>query len=156
MLRKCQSVRQPTNCECFTEPVVVLRLTCDLSKVGRMTRAQQAGRVPAIDLPVRLMVARTSAGMTQANLAAALGIARATVANYEAGKTPQRPTVMAWAMATGVDRQWLTTGVPEGEEPPSPDGDGGSEVRPKGFEPLTFWSGRLSLLPASMMEDAAA
>lgn len=118
-----------------------------------MTTAQQYGRVPAIDLPVRLMVARTSADMSQADLAKAIGAARSTVANYEGGKMPRRGTVMAWALATGVDVHWLMTG----EEPPSPgDGDRGSEVRPKGFEPLTFWSGRLSLLPASMMKQDAA
>lgn len=44
-----------------------------------MTTAQQYGRVPAIDLPVRLMVARTSADMSQADLAKAIGAARSTV-----------------------------------------------------------------------------
>lgn len=116
-----------------------------------MTTAQSFGRVPAIDLPVRLLIARSSAGMSQAELAKAIGAGRATIANYEAGKPVKRSTVMAWALATGIDANWLMTG----DEPPSPDGDGGSEVRPKGFEPLTFWSGRLSLLPASMLEDDA-
>lgn len=117
-----------------------------------MTTANLPGRVPAIDLPLRLMIARLTAGMSQSDLADAIGASRATVTNYEAGKVPRKGTVMAWAVATGVDVRWLVTG----EEPPSPDGDGGSEVRPKGFEPLTFWSGRLSLLPASMMKQDAA
>lgn len=91
------------------------------------------GRVPVIDLPKRLMLARTDAEMSQAELAKALGAGRATIANYEAGKPVRRSTVMAWAMATDVDTKWLMTG-----EPPSPGGDGGSDVRPKGFEPLTF------------------
>lgn len=116
-----------------------------------MTTAQNFGRVPAIDLPVRLLIARSAAGMSQSELAKAIGAGRATIANYEAGKAVKRSTVMAWALATGVDAQWLMTG-----EAPSPDGDGASQVRPKGFEPLTFWSGRLSLLPASMMEQDVA
>lgn len=129
-----------------------MRLACYLSNVAHMTTAQSFGRVPAIDLPVRLLIARSSAGMSQAELAKAIGAGRATIANYEAGKPVKRSTVMAWALATGIDANWLMTG----DEPPSPDGDGGSEVRPKGFEPLTFWSGRLSLLPASMMEQDVA
>lgn len=129
----------------------MLRLACRLSNVAHMTTAQNFGRVPAIDLPVRLLIARSAAGMSQSDLAKAIGAGRATIANYEAGKAVKRSTVMAWALATGVDAQWLMTG-----EAPSPDGDGASQVRPKGFEPLTFWSGRLSLLPASMMEQDAA
>lgn len=104
-----------------------------MANVGHMTTAHTTGRVPVIDLPVRLMVSRTSAGMTQTELSVALGTARATIANYEAGKPVRRSTVMAWAMATDVDPKWLMTG-----EPPSPGDDGGSTVRPKGFEPLTF------------------
>lgn len=125
--------------------------TSTLTKVAHMTTAYETGRVPVIDLPMRLMIARSAAGFSQQQLAEKIGAARATVANYEAGKMPRRGTVMAWAVATDVDVRWLMTG-----EAPSPDGDGASQVRPKGFEPLTFWSGRLSLLPASMMEDAAA
>ncbi|MCQ4120419.1 helix-turn-helix transcriptional regulator [Rhodococcus tibetensis] len=97
-----------------------------------MTTSYGVGRVPAIDLPIRLRVARESAEMSQADLAKAIGASRATIANYEQRKTPKRSTVMAWAMATGVDARWLLTG-----EAPSPDGDGASSVRPKGFEPLT-------------------
>lgn len=98
-----------------------------------MTTANAHGYIPAIDLPVRLMIARNYAGMTQRQMAEAIGIGRATVANYEAGKMVRRAPVMAWALATGVDAKWLMTG----EAPPS-DGDGGAPVvRPKGFEPLT-------------------
>ncbi len=100
-----------------------------------MTNSLAFGRVPTIDLPMRLMIARTSAEMSQADLAEAIGASRATITNYETGKMPRRGTVMAWALATGVSAQWLMTG-----EAPSPDGDGASSVRPKGFEPLTSWS----------------
>lgn len=101
-----------------------------------MTTASAHGYIPAIDLPVRLMIARNHAGMTQRQMAEAIGIGRATVANYEAGKGVRKSTVMAWALATGVDATWLQTG----EAPPSDDG-GASGVRPKGLEPLTSCSG---------------
>lgn len=100
-----------------------------------MTTARTFGFIPAIDLPARLLLARNAAGMTQTQLAKVAGISRATIANYEAGKSPRRSAVLAWAMATGVDPTWLLTG-----EAPSPDGDGASVVRPKGFEPLTSCS----------------
>lgn len=102
-----------------------------------MTTASAQGFIPAIDLPVRLMIARNHAGMTQRQMAEAIGIGRATVANYEAGKMVRRAPVMAWALATGVDVKWLMTG----EAPPSDDDGASGVVRPKGFEPLTSCSG---------------
>ncbi|MFL0579162.1 helix-turn-helix domain-containing protein [Dietzia sp. 179-F 9C3 NHS] len=101
--------------------------------VGHMTSAYEVGRIPAIDLPVRLLVARQTAGLTQTELAKLIGSARQTVQNYEAGKSPRRATVMAWAMATGVNATWLLTG----EAPPSDDDGASGVVRPKGLEPLT-------------------
>ena len=83
--------------------------------------------------------------MNQSELAAAIGVSRATVSLYEridgegmaasVKANVRRGTVMAWAMATNVDANWLMTG----ENPPSND-DGTSVVRPKGFEPLTSCS----------------
>lgn len=86
---------------------------------------------------MRLVIARNYAGMTQTALAKALGVARQTVQNYEAGKALHRATVMAWAVATGVNVQWLMTG----EAPPSDDDGASGVVRPKGLEPLTSCSG---------------
>jgi transcriptional regulator with XRE-family HTH domain len=83
------------------------------------------GVIPAWTLTDRLRKAREYRGLTQAELANLTGISARSVHNYEAGYTaPRRPQLVAWAMATGVALQWL-------EEP----------VRPKGLEPLTFWSG---------------
>lgn len=105
-----------------------------------------AGRmIPALDLPARLVLARMAAGLNQSELAKAIGVSRATVSLYEridaegmaasVKANIRRGTVMAWAMATGVDANWLMTGT----GPPSDDG-GPAIVRPKGFEPLTSWS----------------
>lgn len=97
-----------------------------------------AGRVPVLDQRLRLILARESADMTQAELAREIEASRTTVSNYErAAHAPKRSTLILWALATGVDLHWLETG-----EAPSPDGDGASDVvRPKGFEPLTSCSG---------------
>lgn len=63
--------------------------------------------------------------MDQSAIAAALGISRQTVSNYERGLTsPKRGIVSAWALATGVDAEWLATGNETTQGP-----DGGA-VRP--------------------------
>ena len=81
------------------------------------------GRVPELNrMTIRLTVSREDAGYTQPELAKVIDAARGTVSNYERGTvTPKRQTLMAWALATGVDFHWLETG-----EAPSPDGDGAS------------------------------
>lgn len=89
------------------------------------------GRVPVLDLRLRLTVARETAGMSQAELADAIDGSRATVSNYERGVVqPRRVTLRLWAMATGVDFHWLETG-----EAPSPDGDGASECARRDSNP---------------------
>lgn len=70
----------------------------------------------------RLVLAREVAGLEQAELAVSLGVTRQTVSNYERATTkPQRAVLLAWALATGVDSDWLITG----RDTPSPD-DGGA------------------------------
>ncbi|MGW9567156.1 helix-turn-helix domain-containing protein [Prescottella equi] len=82
------------------------------------------GAVPEFVLSDRCQKAREYAGLDQGELADRLGVARSTVARVEQGKTVRvkRPLLLAWALATGVNLQWLETG-----EVPSPDDDGGSE-----------------------------
>lgn len=83
---------------------------------------QTAGVVPDWQLQHRLKRAREHAQMEQGDLAEAIGTSRTTIGNAERGThTPRRSLVMAWAMATGVNLQWLETGTA-----PSPDGDGAS------------------------------
>lgn len=49
--------------------------------------------------------------MTVKQLADATGISEKTINNYEAGRhAPRRPSLIAWALATGVSLEWLTTG----------------------------------------------
>ncbi|MGB3604223.1 MAG: helix-turn-helix transcriptional regulator [Gordonia sp. (in: high G+C Gram-positive bacteria)] len=97
------------------------------------TAGNQAGIVLEFELNDRMMKSRSHAGFTQASIARQLGISQRSVSNYESGeRKPSRAIVIAWSFATGVNLHWLETG-----EAPSPDGDGASDVRPKGFEPLT-------------------
>lgn len=70
-----------------------------------------AGQVPQFDVHDRARKARTFAGMERQDLADATGISVGTISNVETGKvTPRRSTIMLWALATGVDYEWLSTG----------------------------------------------
>lgn len=66
-------------------------------------------RRPTFDtLAERLWWARESAGITQAALAAQLGIHKRTVQNYEHGDQYPRPNrLVLWANACDVDADWL-------------------------------------------------
>lgn len=88
-----------------------------------MTRAASPrGVIPVLNDGQRLTVAREYVGLTQGELADRLGVTTATVQRAESGKTrPRRTTFMAWAMATGVDLDWLEKGT----VPANPDDDGG-------------------------------
>ncbi len=81
-----------------------------------MTSAEQSGpRIPGFDIADRLRKARETAGIDQADLEQLTGVSRATISNYERRITqPKRPNVIAWAMATGVDADWLLTGAVPG------------------------------------------
>lgn len=90
-------------------------------------------RRPQFDLRHRLILSREVAGVEQAQVAEILGVSRTTISNYERGYTsPRRATLLAWAMATGVDADWLMTGA----ESPAPSGPGGgAEWAPRGSNP---------------------
>lgn len=145
-LRKCLGSRKSR--ETHRTRDRKLSPACGLAKVTRMTTVEdffpKSGRVPEINTtPIRCQVARESAGMSQTDLAEAIGGSRATVSNYERGLVnPRRVTLRMWAMATGVDFRWLETG-----EAPSPDGDGASECarrdsnpKPSGYEPAAVFT----------------
>lgn len=75
--------------------------------------------IPTFGMPDRLRKAREVTGLTQAELADELGIARSSVANYEAGTTsPRRIVLKAYALRTRVPVEWLEHGV----DPSGPDG----------------------------------
>ena len=100
-----------------------------------MSTAIDDHRRPRFGLPHRLALAREVANIDQRGMAIALGCARPTVSNYERGfTTPRRAVLVAWALATGVDVDWLETGeVPtDGGDPLSHLGD--SNPRPIHYE----------------------
>jgi transcriptional regulator with XRE-family HTH domain len=81
--------------------------------------SETQGAVPGWTLGDRLRKAREHARLTQAELAAAIGIARSSVVSYESGRTtPSRPVVLSWSLCTGVAAEWVLgrplvlTGVP--------------------------------------------
>lgn len=66
----------------------------------------------------RLRKAREYAKLDAAELAAKIGVSDKTIYNYESeGWAAQRPTVIAWALATGVSFDWLWAGVDDGDDP---------------------------------------
>lgn len=58
----------------------------------------------------RLAKARTTAGLTQQQLADDLGISRKSVVRYESGAELRFHTIERWADACGVDPVWLMVG----------------------------------------------
>ena len=87
-----------------------------------------ARRRPEFALRHRMVLAREVAEMDQTTIGQALGISRQTVSNYERGLTePKRAMIAAWALATGVEYEWLATG---NENAPRPDGPGGGLLLP--------------------------
>ncbi|WP_417033744.1 helix-turn-helix domain-containing protein [Cutibacterium avidum] len=69
-------------------------------------------------------MALAESDMTVQDMADALGVTRQTIGRWMHDTAePRRGYVLAWAMATGVDRTWLETG-----RIPSHD-DGGSDDR---------------------------
>lgn len=87
------------------------------------THAQE--RIPEWTRGDRFRKARSLTGLTVQEFAGRIGISPKSVNNYEGDKVEPRAIVLnAWALATGVDRQWLETG----ETPAGPEPDGGLDV----------------------------
>jgi transcriptional regulator with XRE-family HTH domain len=73
----------------------------------------------------RMSRARLFAGLDQSQMATMLGKSRNTVSAWERGvNEPSVTDVARWALITGQTIEWIVWG----------------DVRPKGLEPLTFWS----------------
>ena len=110
--------------------------------------------VQMTDLPqaARLHMARYLAGLEITELSRRTGISRGTIANYERLDYSKRRTpayIRLWAMATGVDYQWLSDGVPY-----SPDG---ARVLDRGYR-HSVWgirSGPFSASTGEPLETAA-
>lgn len=84
------------------------------------TQVGVEGIVPDFTLGDRLRKARTHAGLTVSELSERAGISEKTVNNYEGERVaPRRPSLIAWALATGVSLAWIETGkVPHDPTPP--------------------------------------
>lgn len=92
-----------------------------------MTVHADTGLIPELTLGWRLRMARELTGMGLREFAAHIGVAPDTLTSAEKDRRKVRPiTINAYALATGVDREWLETG----KTPDQPEPDGGlPEVR---------------------------
>jgi transcriptional regulator with XRE-family HTH domain len=72
--------------------------------------------LPSWTVGDRLRKARESVGLSQAELAADIGISRRSVSSYEAStKPPRKVALLGWSMRTNVPLEWLL----EGQIPPA-------------------------------------
>lgn len=66
-----------------------------------------SGAIPAWTRGDRLRKARESAGLSQQELADAIGISRRSVSAYESNGTTKRPVLLSWALLCHVPMAWL-------------------------------------------------
>lgn len=78
--------------------------------------------IPEFTMADRLRKAREYACLDQEELATRMGVVRQTISRHELGQVthPRRITVTAWALACGVDVNWLWTG--QANDPSDPGG----------------------------------
>lgn len=70
------------------------------------------GRVPTWTLGEMLRKAREDAGLTQAEMAAAIEMGKRRLVSYEADDAvPKRHILISWALRCGVDSDWLMSGL---------------------------------------------
>lgn len=83
-----------------------------------MTISPDERRAPRFVLGHRLALAREVANMDRVAMAEILDVTPQSISNYENSRTtPSKLQLNAWAVATGVDVEWLKTGVAQGEGP---------------------------------------
>jgi transcriptional regulator with XRE-family HTH domain len=76
--------------------------------MSRNVKATGSRRPEFRSLEERMWWARETAGLTQTQLGAQLGISKRTVQNYEAGVGhPSEDRLTLWANACDVDYEWL-------------------------------------------------
>ncbi|MGX9294390.1 helix-turn-helix domain-containing protein [Tsukamurella paurometabola] len=76
-----------------------------------MTTAHRRGVIPDQPRNLRLELARRHIGASQRDFAEMLGVSNTTVQRAERGDDVRRSTLLAWAMVTGVDLDWLEHGT---------------------------------------------
>lgn len=79
-----------------------------------MSQATQEDARLHWDLVDRLHKALRVSGVSNADMAAALGVHRNTVSNYLRGSRIDRRTLVVWALTCGVPFDWLA-GIPQGD-----------------------------------------
>lgn len=85
-----------------------------------MSTSQAAERLE-FDLLDRLAKSLRVGNVGKGQMATHLGVSGNTVGNYLSGRTtPDRPTLIVWAMRCGVPLEWLLTGS---TAPAGPDGE---------------------------------
>ena len=121
-----------------------------LRKLTRMTFqvAPEAGKIPEFSKNDRLRKAREIAGISQEEMAAAIGISRRSLSRYENHGGVPRSATLLYSLRSGVPIEWIETGhAPESVgEPQNPGPGGGGSGRPLrylveppvGIEPTTF------------------
>lgn len=78
--------------------------------------------IPELTLGWRLRMARARSKMTTREFAKEIGVSHGTITSAELDQRAVRPiTIKMWAIATGVDLEWLETGATPG----GPDGGDG-------------------------------
>lgn len=93
----------------------------------------EGATVPQWTLGDRLHKARTSAGLSQQQLAELIDVHRRSVTNYEGDRfAPKRPVLISWALACGVPLVWLIDGTVPATPPNGPDTTGDVEGLPTG------------------------
>jgi transcriptional regulator with XRE-family HTH domain len=73
-------------------------------------------KLPVFTARDRLVKAREFAGMTQADMADAIGKGVRSIARYESSDTPPHTIVLAYAYATGVPAWWIEHGDEDEED----------------------------------------
>lgn len=95
-----------------------------------MTTAHRRGIIPPLPFEFRLEVARRHMGATQREFAELIGVSNNTVNRAERGYPVKRSTLLAWAMVTGVDLDWLEHGTVPTDGGPD-QGMGATDGEPK-------------------------
>lgn len=83
-----------------------------------MSTQPTEGRIPELTLGWRLKMSLR--GMSREQMADALGVDKATITRWmgDRGARPRRAYLSQWALITGVDREWLSTGHVSGNTKP--------------------------------------
>lgn len=104
-----------------------------------MTERTTGLSIPSMRVCDRLRRSLDETGASVQEIAEAMGHSRFTVSGWLNGKrVPNKAQMALWAHLTRVPVWWLATGA---EEPPGDaEGAPADVARPKGLEPLTFWS----------------